>query len=43
MIEGGYAAPASRRLFAMVDTVEVVFTTLAEMPEPTIEPRTSKL
>ncbi len=43
VIEGGYAAPASRRLFAMVDTVEDVFTTLAEMPEPTIEPRTSKL
>ncbi len=43
VIEGGYAAPASRRLFTMVDTVEAVFTTLAEMPEPTIEPRTSKL
>ena len=43
VIEGGYAAPASRRLFTMVDTVEAVFSTLAEMPEPTIEPRTSKL
>ncbi len=28
VIAGGYAAPASRQLFAMVDTVEDVFTTL---------------
>ncbi len=43
VIAGGYAAPASRRLFAMVDAVEDVFTTLAEMPEPTIEPKPSRL
>ena len=43
VIAGGYAPPASRQLFAMVNTVEDVFSTLAEMPEPMIEPRPSRL
>jgi len=43
VIGGGYAAPASRQLFAMVDNVAEVFSALAEMPEPTIEPKTSEL
>ena len=43
VIAGGYAPPASRQLFAMVDAVEDVFTTLAGMPEPMIEPGSSRL
>ncbi len=43
VIAGGYAAPASRQLFAMVDAVEDVFTTLAKMPEPMIEPGSRRL
>lgn len=43
VIVGGYATPASRQLFTMVAAVEQVFTTLAEMPEPAIEPRARRL